>query len=57
MKADPLEMHNLSEQPQHQTRIKNMMMVLDDWQKIVDDPLDLNEPEASYDAFLKLTWD
>jgi len=57
MKADPLEMHDLSNQPQYQQQIKAMMTQLEDWKKVVDDPLDLNAPEASYDAFLRLTWD
>jgi len=57
MKADPLEMHDLSELPQYQQQIQTMMIELENWKSIVDDPLDLNAPEASYDAFLKLTWD
>ncbi len=57
MKADPLEMHDLSEQAQYQGQIATMMVQLADWQTIVEDPLDLNNPEASYDAFLTLTWD
>lgn len=57
MKADPLEMHDLSEQPQYQDQIATMMGQLEDWKTIVEDPLDLNAPEASYDAFLTLTWD
>ena len=34
-----------------------MMLELKGWMKVVDDPLDLSEPEASYADFLKLTWD
>jgi len=56
MKADPLEMNDLSQQPQYQAKISTMMVQLEDWQEIVEDPLDLDEPEASYDAFLRLTW-
>jgi arylsulfatase A-like enzyme len=56
MKADPLEMHDLSENPQYQQQIQTMMVQLEDWKRVVDDPLDLDAPEASYDAFLKLTW-
>jgi arylsulfatase A-like enzyme len=56
MKADPLEMHDLSQQPQYQKQISTMMSQLEDWKDIVEDPLDLDEPEASYDAFLRLTW-
>jgi len=47
----------LSTQPQYQQQIKTMMTQLEDWKTVVDDPLDLNAPEASYDAFLRLTWD
>jgi len=57
MKADPFEMHDLSTEPQYQEQIKTMMAQLEDWKKVVDDPLDLHAPEASYDAFLRLTWD
>ena len=57
MQADPLEMHDLSHKPEHGERIQTMMAQLEDWKKVVDDPLDLDAPEASYDAFLKLTWD
>jgi len=57
MQADPLEMNDLSKKPEHAERIETMMAQLEDWKKVVDDPLDLNAPEASYDAFLKLTWD
>jgi arylsulfatase A-like enzyme len=57
MKADPLEMHDLSEKPEYQLQIQTMMAELEKWKTIVDDPLDLNAPEASYAAFLELTWD
>ena len=57
MQADPLEMHDLSTQPEQAERIENMMAELARWQKIVEDPLDLSAPEASYAAFLQLTWD
>lgn len=57
MKADPLEMHDLSDKPEYQQQIQTMMLELESWKKVVDDPLDLNAPEASYAAFLELTWD
>ncbi len=57
MKSDPLEMHDLSHMTEHAARIQTMMAQLEDWKVVVGDPLDNNEPEASYDAFLKLTWD
>jgi len=57
MKADPLEMHDLSTLPEHAQRIENMMAQLAHWQKTVEDPLDFSAPEASYSAFLELTWD
>jgi len=57
MKADPLEMHDLSGQEKYQGQIATMMVQLDKWQATVEDPLDLANPEASYDAFLTLTWD
>lgn len=57
MKDDPLEMHDLSANPEYEQRIGHMMAELDRWQKVVDDPLDFSAPEASYDEFLKLTWD
>ncbi|WOH35719.1 sulfatase-like hydrolase/transferase [Thalassotalea fonticola] len=57
MKADPLEIHDLSTKPEHADRIVSMMAQLEEWKVIVEDPLDLNAPQASYDAFLKLTWD
>jgi len=57
MKADPLEMHDLSAKPEYQLQIQTMMAELEEWKTIVDDPLDLNAPEASYAAFLELTWD
>lgn len=57
MKSDPLEMHDISSQPEHAERIAAMMVELEHWKTIVEDPLDLNAPEASYDAFLTLTWD
>jgi len=57
MKADPLEMHDLSTLPEHTQRIENMMVELTRWQETVEDPLDFSAPEASYSAFLQLTWD
>ncbi len=57
MKADPLEMHDLSVLPEHSQRIENMMAELANWQQKVEDPLDFSAPEASYSAFLQLTWD
>jgi len=57
MKADPLEMHDLSALPEHTQRIENMMAELARWQQTVEDPLDFSAPEASYSAFLQLTWD
>jgi len=57
MQSDPLEKHDLSEKAEHAARIKEMMAQLEDWKKLVGDPLDNDAPEASYDAFLKLTWD
>ncbi len=57
LKADPLEMHDLSGQAKYQGQIATMMGQLEDWKTIVEDPLDLKNPEASYDAFLSLTWD
>jgi len=57
MKADPLEMHDLSEKAEYQQQIQTMMVELEEWKTKVDDPLDLDEPEASYAAFLELTWD
>ncbi|WP_435274141.1 sulfatase-like hydrolase/transferase [Psychrobium sp. nBUS_13] len=57
MKADPLEMHDVSSKPEHRERIAIMMKELVRWQQLVEDPLNFATPEASYDAFLKLTWD
>ena len=33
------------------------MAQLEDWKKVVGDPLINDQPEASYDDFLSLTWD
>ena len=57
MQADPHEKNDISAMPEHAERIKQMMAQLKEWQQTVEDPLDFNEPEASYDAFLTLTWD
>lgn len=57
LSLDPDEMNDLSLQPQYQGRIKEMMTQLIQWQEAVEDPLDFEQPEASYDDFLRLTWD
>jgi len=57
MKADPLEMHDLSKIPKYQQQIQTMMAELQEWKTVVEDPLELDAPEASYAAFLELTWD
>lgn len=56
MQADPEELHDLSDRPEHQQRIKDMMAQLEDWKKIVGDPLINDAPEESYQDFLNLTW-
>jgi len=57
MKNDPLEMHDLSNKPEYKLKIQTMLVELEEWKKVVDDPLNLDAPEASYAAFLELTWD
>ena len=57
LSLDPDETNDLSLQPQHQGRIQEMMTQLIKWQEVVEDPLDFAQPEASYDDFLRLTWD
>lgn len=57
LKNDPQEMHDLSQEPNQQKRIETMMAQLAKWQETVEDPLNFEQPEASYDAFLRLTWD
>ena len=57
MRNDPLEMNDISAQPEQKLRITQMMKAMSQWQKTVEDPLDFDSPEASYDDFLRLTWD
>ena len=56
MRADPDELHDLSERPEHQQRIATMMAQLEDWKQVVGDPLVNDAPEDSYQDFLNLTW-
>ncbi|MEH6550563.1 MAG: sulfatase-like hydrolase/transferase [Pseudomonadales bacterium] len=56
LRQDPEELNDVSRLPEHSERIINMMAQLAEWQDIVEDPLDINDPQASYDDFLKLTW-
>ena len=50
MLNDPLETVNLANKAEHQTRIKSMMAQLEDWKKIVNDPLDNDDVINSYRA-------
>ncbi|MBU2877915.1 sulfatase-like hydrolase/transferase [Aliiglaciecola lipolytica] len=45
---DPYETENLADLAEHQSRIKQMMLELEKWKKIVNDPLDNNDPIASF---------
>jgi hypothetical protein len=57
LRSDPLELNDLAAMPEQAERIAEMMAQLAQWQEVVEDPLDLNAPEESYQDFLKLTWD
>ncbi|WP_158968625.1 sulfatase-like hydrolase/transferase [Paraglaciecola sp. L3A3] len=48
MHKDPLEMVNLANKPEHKMRIKKMMEKLEEWKKVVNDPLDNNDVINSY---------
>ncbi|WP_136464785.1 sulfatase-like hydrolase/transferase [Flagellimonas onchidii] len=43
MENDPLEMHDLAEEPEHKERVKTLFASLLELQKEMKDPLDLNE--------------
>ena len=51
MRNDPHELNDLSLDPTQQDRITTMMAQLEDWKKVVGDPLINDQPEASYDTF------
>tara|TARA_B110000008_G_C16977196_1_gene566358 strand:- start:4542 stop:6074 length:1533 start_codon:yes stop_codon:yes gene_type:complete len=57
LRSDPLELNDLAAMPEQAERIAEMMAQLAQWQEVVEDPLDFNAPEESYQDFLKLTWD
>ena len=45
---DPDELINLANLPEQQSRIENMMAKLEDWKKVVNDPLDNDNVIESY---------
>lgn len=48
MKNDPYEINNLAGEAKYQSLIKSMMSQLEDWKKVVNDPLDNNAVRKSY---------
>jgi len=50
MNNDPDELVNLADKPEQFERIKQMMAELEEWKKVVGDPLDNNDIENSFKA-------